>query len=255
MVITVRPRTPLGHAISYATSDWPAFVRHIDYGEVEIDNNLTENSIPPIALARKKLPLRGITTSIFIKVSPQCSFHDARFDKNPVRMGLRPEPNILLGLRWTIPGGVALSTKGQENQSATVAIAPPVACPSRSLLTTTKARESRQNFPKLHKTSRCASRVLASRVCRLWHLRSIPHPHTITFGSPHRLLSAFGEPPSIQNAQIVRSPSYDAQQAVLPCGRSIHAVQAIGCRPAPKTWRGLDKSFISGSTAPLFGLS
>ncbi|MCZ2078559.1 MAG: IS66 family transposase [Bryobacterales bacterium] len=49
----VLPRTALGKAVSYTLSQWPKLRRVFDYGEVELSNNLAENSMRPVALGRK----------------------------------------------------------------------------------------------------------------------------------------------------------------------------------------------------------
>ena len=55
----VLPATPLGKAIAYTLKRWHNLIRYIDHGEVEIDNNLLENSIRPIALGRKNYLFAG----------------------------------------------------------------------------------------------------------------------------------------------------------------------------------------------------
>ena len=57
--IRARPTTPLGEALQYARNAWEALVRYIDHGAVEIDNNLLENAIRPIALGRKNYLFAG----------------------------------------------------------------------------------------------------------------------------------------------------------------------------------------------------
>jgi transposase len=47
------PQSPMGQAIGYALNQWPALVRFLEHGEVEIDNNLVENAIRPTALGKK----------------------------------------------------------------------------------------------------------------------------------------------------------------------------------------------------------
>jgi transposase len=47
------PKSPMGEAISYALNQWPALERFLEHGEVEIDNNLVENSIRPTAVGKK----------------------------------------------------------------------------------------------------------------------------------------------------------------------------------------------------------
>lgn len=55
----VRPATPLGSAVAYTLNHLEALVRYLDYGIVEIDNNLVENSIRPVALGRKNYLFAG----------------------------------------------------------------------------------------------------------------------------------------------------------------------------------------------------
>ena len=50
---TVLPKSALGKAITYTLNQWPKLRRCFDYGEVELSNNLAENSMRPIALGRK----------------------------------------------------------------------------------------------------------------------------------------------------------------------------------------------------------
>jgi transposase len=50
---TVLPKSALGKAITYTLNQWPKLRRCFDYGEVELSNNLAENSMRPVALGRK----------------------------------------------------------------------------------------------------------------------------------------------------------------------------------------------------------
>jgi transposase len=50
---TVLPKSALGKAVSYTLNMWPKLRRCFDYAEVELSNNLAENSMRPIALGRK----------------------------------------------------------------------------------------------------------------------------------------------------------------------------------------------------------
>ena len=50
---TVLPKSALGQAVSYTLNQWPKLRRCFDYGEVELSNNLAENSMRPVALGRK----------------------------------------------------------------------------------------------------------------------------------------------------------------------------------------------------------
>jgi hypothetical protein len=50
---TVLPKSALGKAIQYTLNMWPKLRRCFDYAEVELSNNLAENSMRPVALGRK----------------------------------------------------------------------------------------------------------------------------------------------------------------------------------------------------------
>jgi transposase len=43
----------MGQALHYTLNQWPRLRRCFDYGEVELSNNLAENSMRPIAVGRK----------------------------------------------------------------------------------------------------------------------------------------------------------------------------------------------------------
>src|SRR3954451_4490844 len=47
------PKSALGKAIAYTLNQWPKLRRCFDYAEVELSNNLAENSMHPVALGRK----------------------------------------------------------------------------------------------------------------------------------------------------------------------------------------------------------
>jgi transposase len=50
---TVLPKSALGKAIAYTLNMWPKLRRCFDYAEVELSNNLAENSMRPVTLGRK----------------------------------------------------------------------------------------------------------------------------------------------------------------------------------------------------------
>ena len=50
---TTLPKSALGQAVSYTLNQWPRLHRCFDYAQVELSNNLAENSMRPIALGRK----------------------------------------------------------------------------------------------------------------------------------------------------------------------------------------------------------
>lgn len=55
----VLPKSAMGQAIAYALGRWKYMERYLENGEVEIDNNLVENSIRPVALGRKNYLFAG----------------------------------------------------------------------------------------------------------------------------------------------------------------------------------------------------
>ena len=50
---TVLPQSPLGKAIPYCSKRWSGLIRYVEDGRLEIDNNLTEQQIKPLVIARK----------------------------------------------------------------------------------------------------------------------------------------------------------------------------------------------------------
>jgi transposase len=53
LTTTVLPKSALGKAVGYTLSQWSKLRRVFDYAEVELSNNLAENSMRPVALGRK----------------------------------------------------------------------------------------------------------------------------------------------------------------------------------------------------------
>jgi len=53
LALTVLPKSTLGQAVHYTLNMWPKLRRCFDYAEVELSNNLAENSMRPVALGRK----------------------------------------------------------------------------------------------------------------------------------------------------------------------------------------------------------
>lgn len=53
LAATVLPKSALGKAVGYTLNMWPKLRRCFDYAEVELSNNLAENSMRPVALGRK----------------------------------------------------------------------------------------------------------------------------------------------------------------------------------------------------------
>ena len=55
----VLPKSAIGEAIAYTLKLWPRLVRYAEQGRFQIDNNLIENSIRPVALGRKNYLFAG----------------------------------------------------------------------------------------------------------------------------------------------------------------------------------------------------
>lgn len=53
------PKSAIGKAIAYTLSLWPRLTRYINDGRCEIDNNLVENAIRPVAIGRKNYLFAG----------------------------------------------------------------------------------------------------------------------------------------------------------------------------------------------------
>ena len=58
-IIQVLPKSAIGGAIAYTLNLWPRLIRYTQDGRYEIDNNLVENSIRPVALGRKNYMFAG----------------------------------------------------------------------------------------------------------------------------------------------------------------------------------------------------
>lgn len=77
----ILPNSTLGTAIGYTLKRWKNLSNYIDHGEVEIDNNLLENSIRPIALGRKNYLFAGSHESaqhaaMIYSFFASCKLHD-----------------------------------------------------------------------------------------------------------------------------------------------------------------------------------
>jgi transposase len=55
----VVPKSALGKAIAYTLNLWPRLERYLEDGRLEIDNNLIENQVRPVALGRKNYLFAG----------------------------------------------------------------------------------------------------------------------------------------------------------------------------------------------------
>ena len=61
----VLPKSRLGEALSYAYSLLPRLSRYVNDGRINIDNNLIENAIRPLALGRKNYLFCGNDASAY----------------------------------------------------------------------------------------------------------------------------------------------------------------------------------------------
>lgn len=71
------PSSALGKAVAYTLGLWPKLTRFLDYPEVELSNNLAENSMRPIALGRKNWihvgsPQAGPKVAAILSVVESC---------------------------------------------------------------------------------------------------------------------------------------------------------------------------------------
>ncbi|MBK9108639.1 MAG: transposase [Saprospiraceae bacterium] len=58
-VESILPASAIGKAFGYAIKRWDKLLAYTVHGEVEIDNNLIENTIRPLALGRKNYLFAG----------------------------------------------------------------------------------------------------------------------------------------------------------------------------------------------------
>ncbi|MFU8844934.1 MAG: IS66 family transposase [Bacteroidales bacterium] len=54
-----RPKSPMGQAIAYANKRWAGLSAYVLHGQMEIDNNLVENAVRPLAVGRKAYLFAG----------------------------------------------------------------------------------------------------------------------------------------------------------------------------------------------------
>ena len=77
----VLPASLIGKAINYTVGMWPRLERYITDGRFEIDNNLIENTIRPIALGRKNYLFAGShqaaqNAALIYSVVATAKYHD-----------------------------------------------------------------------------------------------------------------------------------------------------------------------------------
>ena len=75
------PKSPWGKAVNYALARWEKLTRYTKDGHIEIDNNLVENAIRPIALGRKNYLFAGShdaarRAAVIYSLLATCKKHD-----------------------------------------------------------------------------------------------------------------------------------------------------------------------------------
>jgi len=76
----VLPKSLLGQAIDYTLARWPALIRYVEDGRLDIDNNACENSIRPTAVGKKNFlfvghPAAGQRSAVIYSVLGSCRRH------------------------------------------------------------------------------------------------------------------------------------------------------------------------------------
>jgi transposase len=71
------PQSPLGKAVGYTLNEWQPLTRYLEDGQLEIDNNLTENAIRPSAVGKKNWlfighPTAGWRSAVIYSVIVSC---------------------------------------------------------------------------------------------------------------------------------------------------------------------------------------
>jgi transposase len=74
------PKEPLGVAVGYALNNWKALRLYAGTGFLDIDNNISENAVRPVALGRKNWlfvgsPAGGWRASVFLSLLATCKRH------------------------------------------------------------------------------------------------------------------------------------------------------------------------------------
>jgi hypothetical protein len=77
----VLPKSPMGEAITYALNQWAALCVYLPRGELNIDNNKSENALRRIAIGRKNWLFCGSdnggrTAAILFSLIASCQRHD-----------------------------------------------------------------------------------------------------------------------------------------------------------------------------------
>lgn len=108
------PKSPLGQAIGYARAQWTALNRYIENGDLNIDNNRSENALRKVALGRKNYLFfgnddGGRRAAIFYSLIVSCKLrglNPAAYLKDVlVRIDTTPATEVasLTPARWQAP--------------------------------------------------------------------------------------------------------------------------------------------------------
>jgi len=79
--IKVLPKSAIGIAVNYTKNLWPRLKRYVDDGRFQIDNNLIENCIRPVALGRKNYLFAGShegakNAAVIYSLLATCKLHE-----------------------------------------------------------------------------------------------------------------------------------------------------------------------------------
>jgi transposase len=79
--IQVLPKSAMGKAMTYTLTQWPKLIKCLEDGQLELDNNLIENKIRPLALGRKNYLFAGSHASaqriaMMYSLFATCKIHD-----------------------------------------------------------------------------------------------------------------------------------------------------------------------------------
>ena len=78
--VKVLPQSTIGKALTYCINRWTALCNYLLDGSLEIDNNLTENALRPVALGRKNYLFAGShegakRAALFYTFAANCKKH------------------------------------------------------------------------------------------------------------------------------------------------------------------------------------
>jgi len=88
------PKSPMGKAIAYMENHWDALIAYATDGDVEIDNNIIERAIRPVALGRKNWLFSGSDTGAqtaalvisLVGTCKLCNVDPAKYLRNVLRI-------------------------------------------------------------------------------------------------------------------------------------------------------------------------